>query len=289
MDANDPRHGTQAGFSQHVRDDEKPCADCRNGDAIAGRRRRKRVTQGHRHTLPVGQTLYTQLTELRDEGASIHKIAEWAGVGYRSAYAVLRDGPEARIYTRTHQKLSALRPPTRITTTGLTRRLQALQRLGYSIPVIAAESGLSKTQLRNICDGVLTAPTKHATRDAIAATYDRLQLSLPATDTASQRKSVTQARNRAERHGWPSPLAFDDIDHDTTPRGVRDPRCVYDGRDLIDESTVLRVLAGEVLPTSHAERHEIMRRWKAAGNSERSLCERMSWKDGRYDTKGSAA
>ena len=42
------------------------------------------------------------------------------------------------------------------------------------------------------------------------------------------------------------------------------------------------ILAGEKLPTTTAERREIMRRWLASGRTESSLCERMGWKASRY-------
>ena len=75
--------------------------------------------------------------------------------------------------------------------------------------------------------------------------------------------------------------------HRDRARGITDP-----GRDaasdVIDEAAITRVLAGEVIPTTTAERRLIMRRWIEAGNSEKSLCDRMGWRQGRY-TPGEAA
>lgn len=52
----------------------------------------------------------------------------------------------------------------------------------------------------------------------------------------------------------------------------------------IDDAVVERVLGGDILPTTAAERRLILARWLARGGSEKSLCDRMGWKTARYTT-----
>lgn len=196
-------------------------------------------------------------------GASAHRRA-----GERPCPACLC--AEAR--TRKQNRwLEHIGQPATIPALGTIRRLQALRRLGWTVVAIAAESGIPEKTLRN--------PTYRGTNvyrttaDAVAATYDRLSMRIPEGPYA------TRERRYAERQGWPPPLAWDDIDNPTEqPRG----HVTAAGRTPIDEAVVQRVLAGERLPTTPAERDEITRRWVARGGSNKTLCTRMGWKQGRY-------
>ena len=89
------------------------------------------------------------------------------------------------------------------------RRVQALQRLGWSVPRIAAVAGLYHQQVYDLD----RYPTCYrATFDAIERTYAELSMRLPRPDTTGERISVTRARRHAERMGWLPPLTWDDID-----------------------------------------------------------------------------
>jgi hypothetical protein len=52
--------------------------------------------------------------------------------------------------------------------------------------------------------------------------------------------------------------------------------------DDVDHAVVARVLAGEVLDTTRAERRIITATWVGRGRSETALCDRMGWRTGRY-------
>lgn len=94
---------------------------------------------------------------------------------------------------------------------GSRRRVQALQRLGWSIAQIAKHAGWDSPQalqyvMRN--DTII-----RRTHDRIAATYEELCMTIPRYSSGSVR-----ARNRAIRLGYAPPLAWDDIDNpDETP------------------------------------------------------------------------
>lgn len=166
--------------------------------------------------------------------------------------------------------------------TGTRRRIQALQRLGWHHEEISRQAGMTPSWSQNLLRG-----SKVTSRTAlqIARAYDQLSMTLP-PDTAYSRRTGA----RAERLGWAPPLAWDSIDTDPAPLGQRSRSyCDYDSAHILDEATVIRVLAGENLPTNRAEKTEVMRRWLASGQSERSLCERLGWKAGRYMTRDQEA
>lgn len=161
---------------------------------------------------------------------------------------------------------------------GVQRRIQALMCLGWTASDIAHAGGWAN---RNMILGILKGQrgrpctwVERSTFDRIARVYDELSMRLPATSMY-----VTRTKNIATSRGWLPPLAWDDIDNDPTPRRRADrPR----RRAEVDHAIVERVLAGEVLDTTQAERREIMRRWLAQGRTERDLCTRMGWGEGRY-------
>lgn len=86
------------------------------------------------------------------------------------------------------------------------RRLRALARMGYSLDRLAEETGIGASTL-----GMVRINNERITarRDAaIRATYEQLAHT-PGPDR--------RAAETATRKGWPSPLAWDDIDTDAEP------------------------------------------------------------------------
>lgn len=161
---------------------------------------------------------------------------------------------------------------------GSQRRIQALQAIGYGRDRIARELGYTDggalTYLMQ-SDTVLVG-----TAQRIADVYERLCMTVPVG------VGPTRARTWARRHGYAPPLLWDDIDNDDSANVT--VMAIRPQQD-IDHAVVWRVLSGEVLPTNTAERREIMRRWLASGQSEKSLCVRMSWREGRYRPNGVGA
>jgi hypothetical protein len=71
--------------------------------------------------------------------------------------------------------------------------------------------------------------------------------------------SATRARTEAEARGWAAPLAWNNIDTDERPHGDRTSK--HD----VDPVVVERVLAGERLRMTAAERTEVVRRARQLG------------------------
>ena len=186
------------------------------------------------------------------------------------------------------RRLSLLRgQPLTISAIGTARRIQALVAMGWCYRYISSQLECTDhTAVMRWAKGD-TPTVRRDSAAAVARLFNRLALIGPPETNRHERRAATQARRIAQRSGWVTALAWDDIDNDQAPLGMRSAHSNrdYDGRDIVDEATVLRILAGEVLPTNNAEKREVMRRWLAAGKSERSLTERMNWKDGRYVTR----
>lgn len=162
-----------------------------------------------------------------------------------------------------------------VAVTGTRRRLQALHALGYTWRHLADETGYSLTGLKGVIYGrehVVEARNAQRVREV----YDRLSMTIPVGSDSHARGAILKAQRNAARRGWPPPLAWDDIDRDPAPAILHTVEPAG-----VDEVTVARILAGERLPCTHAERLEVLRRAPAAGRSLNSLERQMGWNSTR--------
>lgn len=225
MELDDPRHGTEAGYSAHQRAVQKPCEAC-NRAKLRGDKRRRVQGQALR---PVPPDVWRILDRYSDR-----TLETRAGVSVCALQNMRRRGERARAYPATIARLRSVRVPTDI---GLVRRVQALARLGWSAPEIAARSGVPYTTIARLRDhDTRRWLGRDALRDAIAAAYDEMSMTVPRLT-----RHTSRIAGRAAARGWPPPLAWDDIDApDAQPCGVR----ADDRRDLLVEWAELRA-AGE--------------------------------------------
>lgn len=157
----------------------------------------------------------------------------------------------------------------RVPAIGASRRLCALSAIGHSTRWMADQLGINQNNVREImvdCSFVM-----RETFERIEALYERYSMR-PGTSIRS--------RQAAARNGWPPPLAWDDIDDPDEQPHL--PGGEERSHDDIDHAVVERLLAGERIPSTRAEKDEAMRRWRARGRSERELCLMHGWHDGRY-------
>jgi transcriptional regulator with XRE-family HTH domain len=211
MNADDPRHGKRSGYLAGCRCD--PCW-------TAHRRYCKAYTlDGRRRTVPA-ERAQEHVTTLLDH-MTIRGIAEAAGVSQVTVRKVLEGG---RIHARTSAKVLAVRPVLAgawVPIRGITRRVQALNALGWSLRVIAENAGLSESELQNIANGANRFVMTN-TADAIHRVYEDMSMRLPRAVTRPERSAVGRARNSAAARGFVPPLAWDDIDRDPHPITVPD-------------------------------------------------------------------
>jgi hypothetical protein len=153
--------------------------------------------------------------------------------------------------------------PTKIAGYRVRRRFEALMALGWPRGEIYRRMGYSDSSWIDRDDRERVSAAVFA---KVCAVYDELSMQVGPSQ---------QTRSFARNRGYAPPLAWDDIDDpDEQPKGL--------GRthvDDVDDAVVARVLAGERLPTTPAERREITARWPG---SLAELERRFGWKANRY-------
>jgi hypothetical protein len=180
------------------------------------------------------------------------------------------------LYQRRYRKTRALYGDRSVDATGTRRRVQALSVLGWSTTQIAERIGMVQNQLWMTTQQDVVYKSTAA---RVAEIYEALSMTVPPATTTGERISVSRTRSHALRAGWAPPLAWNNIDD---PNEMPDWGGADD--DEIDAVVVERLVAGRRIPSTHAEKLEAMRRWLAAGGSERSFCILHGWKTGRYVT-----
>jgi AraC-like DNA-binding protein len=165
-------------------------------------------------------------------------------------------------------------PHSRVDATGTRRRLQALMATGWTVELLAAELGRRpKTLHRSMTSASVTARTAHE----VASLYERLFNATPPRATSEQRAAADAARAHAAAQRWLPPLAWDDIDTDTTA-AAPDVPAAGSQRNDIDEVAVERALAGDRITYDDLtadEQQEVIRRLTARGASIRDIAARL--------------
>lgn len=268
MSPDDKRHGTEAGYSAHKRDGEKACRSCE--DAKLRGDKRRRVFGPKLQPVPADVIailgLYSDRTlELR------------AGVSVCALQNMRRRGDKARAYPATIARLRSVRVATDI---GVVRRIQALTRLGWSAPQIAEVAGIPYTTIVSLRDQEDRKWVgRDDLRDSIATAYAALSMKIPPYTRWSSRLS-----GKAERAGWPPPLAWDeDALDDPTAHAYGDVPRPSRSHSALDHGVVDDILAGDYgLHATPVERAEVARRWHEQGRSLAELGRLTGWKPERY-------
>lgn len=192
-------------------------------------------------------------------GAAVH----WKA-GERACPACARAALRRR---KRNHCLALAGTPATVPAAGTVRRLQALQAVGWTITDVARESGLHEKTLRNpVYRG---ARVYRATADAVADAYERLSMTFPDGPYA------TRARRRAQRLGYPPPLAWDD---DTIDDPDALPLQPGEHDDQPDPVVVERILAGDWrLAATQAERRLVVAAWLERGGSQNELERLTGW------------
>jgi hypothetical protein len=154
---------------------------------------------------------------------------------------------------------------------GTHRRLQALAAIGHSGYAIGQAAGHALEWSRNVLKSTRITTTTAA---KVAAVYDDLCMTVP------QGPIADRIRREARAKGYLPPLAWDDIDDPAEQPRRRDVR---PRKTDVDPIVIERVLGGDFsLPTTHAEKLEVVRRWLASGRSGKALGDVSGLKVERY-------
>lgn len=122
------------------------------------------------------------------------------------------ENPHGTMLRSTQEKIMNLQvsqiDPGKVTALGSMRRLRDLSLLGWRLPRIAEESGLSENAIRNVALGRVEI-IMGTTAKAITNTHDRLSRMDPPADPRS-RSWAKKSRTR----GWSRLAAYNDPDND---------------------------------------------------------------------------
>lgn len=196
MSPDDPRHGSEAGYSAHNRAGEQACDRCQAAKNWHDKRRR---VQG-----PALVQLPPSLHHLVST-TSLQTLSLATGISKCALMNIRKRGARARVKPTT---LLRLREARVLTDVGTVRRVRALTALGWSSVEIAARSGVARTTVTRLRDMEDRSFIGRADlRDRIAATFDEVCMETPPHTRWSSRMKRMAAQN-----GWAPPLAWDNID-----------------------------------------------------------------------------
>ncbi len=273
------RHGTRTAYVK----DQCRCAECRAANSAASKAAYRDRVLGRSARFVDASPVRAHIETLRKAGIGVDQIARLAGIStshVRELVPHARTGPRAiqRVRPETAQRLlvievtdanRALR--SHVDATGTRRRLQALVAIGWPYAVLAAELCRSTTSLsRSMTSATVTARTARQ----VSNLYDRLWDNQPQHTTDEELAAIHAVRALASSHGWPPPMAWDDIDRDPTP--CADSKGVTDD---MDEIAIERALAGDGIRLEHlsiAEQNEVVRRLTERGKSIRDIAEQLA-------------
>lgn len=285
MDANDPRHGTNRGASQHSRDGEPPCDACRAAKSRYNKGRMLDAERGTAREVQLGEAAFA-IVRRSPPGY----LSELTGVS-RCRLEEYRHGDAGQyVYRSSRDKILAAAPYAYWSYIGIQRRVQALITLGWTARTIGNQMGVAERSVVRITKaGTHLLRVKQEVSLKALPVYDELSMSFPPETTPHERMAATKSRNLATRNGWAPPLAWDDIDDPDAKPDLGKTFHAFDlaRHDQLDPVVVERLLDGHTVRATQAERREAMRRWTTAGNSKRSLERMHGWKDGRYDARAS--
>ncbi|MDA3624280.1 hypothetical protein OU415_02460 [Saccharopolyspora sp. WRP15-2] len=192
------------------------CDVCRKACSDYTRYRTRQNAYG-RPAFVDAEPVRTHVRALQAVGMGWRRIADEAGVGRSVMKKLLFGcpsrgmGPSKRIRPDTAEKLLAVRVTLAdhavIDGTGTRRRLQGLVAIGWSQAKLAAELGMSPSNLGRV---IAAEHVLVSTARAMQRLYDRLWSTAPPEETHRDQITASRARRHALRHRWPVPMAWDD-------------------------------------------------------------------------------
>lgn len=274
MTPDDPRHGQRAGYIAGCRN------ECCRVPHLRYQKRSslRRLREGSQY-VPPGRTL-NRLAWWASHGVTPRGLAMGAGISESILQGIIREGfrPTKETERRTLAVIWDDLPDTALVNADITRaRIYSLMAAGH--PLIW------------ICEHTPGLNVGGKWRDQPRVTLGLARAVQKLYDSAPIAGSSKGTAAKAQRRGHQPPAAWDDPRTPAMPSGWKpavDKGSDRRARTDVDEAVVLRLLSGERLLCTSAERNAAMTRWKAAGHSERELCLRQGWKDSRYGRKDAA-
>ncbi|MCU1617566.1 MAG: hypothetical protein JWO98_5106 [Frankiales bacterium] len=216
------RHGTRAAYVK----DRCRCPDCTAADTAASRTATRERIYGRRHPYVDAGLVREHIAALRAAGIGVERIAQLAGLSVSHIRQLADHGRDGSPTTQRVRPSTAARilsigieadsraPSSRVDATGTRRRLQGLIAIGWPVELLAAHLSRRPNSLHRSMTG--RSVTARTARE-VASLYQRLWNATPPQTNSEQRAAADAARAHAAAQGWLPPLAWEDIDTDTTP------------------------------------------------------------------------
>jgi hypothetical protein len=252
MSPDDPRHGKYAGYM----------AGCRCADCVTSRRRYDKQTAMRRMrgplTVPVDKAV-AHIERCFRFGVTGETFQRESNVHHAVRIAA---GERQAIHARTEARILKVQPLPGVNcwpAYAVCRKLRALIALGHSQAALGERLSKSPGYVSMVVTN-LRECTHYDPEFWVAV--DNLYRELCMTPGTSVR-----SLRRGAKNNWPTPLAWDDIDDpDEEPTAQ-----TYERDRDIDEAVILRNMAGDRVPATHAERIEIVVRMLDLGYSHKHI------------------
>lgn len=168
------------------------------------------------------------------------------------------------------------------------RRVRALRAVGFLPDEIATAAGVDVMAVHYLTENTAAVSVSRPVFARLSTAYDGL----------SARPLFGEVRDQLRAHArhlrYYPPLAWEDIDN-PVERPSRDCRWADPDapervrkHDTVDPAAVTRVLAGEVVPTTRAEKETITAEWLRLGRGWRTLEQLTGWNVEEYRKDGAA-
>jgi uncharacterized protein YerC len=241
------------------------CTDCRAHRAKQERDREARARAGRTQEYVNAIITVPRIMQLMREDWTYADIEAVSGVSVPTISRIMR-GVTVRVERETadailgtHPKMRHRAPePRKVDATGTIRRIRALVAVGWTFWGISQKAGHGNTWALQVTTSSMVTP---ATRDLIARLYDELWATEPPRVTADEKRAYRRSRSLAVKHGWASPLMWDDDTIDDPGAEPELPTTEELWADAVDSA-----LAGEQPQLTPEQRREVIsilneRRW----------------------------
>lgn len=231
-----------------------PCETCERQRRLNRRNRKLRVLG--KPTMVDPRPAVEHIERLVAQGFLNEYIACAAGL-QASTISETRRGVAKKIKRSTLDAILSVTPEADVFTRpaiGSIRRVRALVALGWTFLEIERRAGLSPQYLRHMCSSGYRVET--TITEAIDRAYREMSMSLGPSG---------RQRSFAANRGWAPPLAWEGIDMDD-PAARPEIGSPARPKDSLDEVVVERVMRGERLPMTRAERVAVVSKMRAQGH-----------------------
>lgn len=274
-------HGTNGRYVAGCR-----CGDCLAAALAAQNRRSRLVAYGQWQPWADAGPVREHIRFLRGSGFGKRAIARASGVPLSTIDSLIYDdSPDRRMRPEIERRILAvlpapelLAPGAKTDSTGGRRRLQALIAAGHTNTILAARLGITTANFGSLLRREQwTARVIRDVQRLYAQMWDE-----PADEgTPRARTAAAAARARAERNGWPLPLAWDDDQIDNPDAGPAEGWQRHDGK--LRDSAVLAEEATELITQQGYDRVTAAERLGVSRHALDKAFDRTRAREGRAD------